>query len=267
MKKLSLYILTSTFILASCGGGGGGGDIKVEDEYREIDKKIKKLHRSKFDDRGYMSKKQLENYDIELANLTKLREEYVNSLVGIKYSGKCFLDSVKKFEWVDIFLDSVKKSEWVDIEDRTSGALVRSIEIFEKEFTLFQGYTEEQLVENTNHWRVTCREFEQPSDERGLFDKDKRGSEYTFKIHDNFLTEEERKTLDNIKPEERLYFNGVIYYSEIRVPLSVSAISFVTGVSMDDTSFSDLNLTFKNLPWDYKKLETKNTEKTIFFDN
>jgi len=26
MKKLSLYILTSTFILASCGGGGGGGD-------------------------------------------------------------------------------------------------------------------------------------------------------------------------------------------------------------------------------------------------
>ena len=25
MKKLSLYILTSTFILASCGGGGGGG--------------------------------------------------------------------------------------------------------------------------------------------------------------------------------------------------------------------------------------------------
>lgn len=250
MKKLSLYILTSTFILASCGGGG----IKVEDEYREIDKKIKKLHRSKFDDRGYMSKKQLENYDIELANLTKLREEYVNSLVGIKYSGKCFLDSVKK-------------SEWVDIEDRTSGALVRSIEIFEKEFTLFQGYTEEQLVENTNHWRVTCREFEQPSDERGLFDKDKRGSEYTFKIHDNFVTEEERKTLDNIKPEERLYFNGVIYYSEIRVPLSVSAISFVTGVSMDDTSFSDLNLTFKNLPWDYKKLETKNTEKTIFFDN
>ena len=25
MKKLSVYILTSTFILASCGGGGGGG--------------------------------------------------------------------------------------------------------------------------------------------------------------------------------------------------------------------------------------------------
>ena len=25
MKKLTLYILTSTFILASCGGGGGGG--------------------------------------------------------------------------------------------------------------------------------------------------------------------------------------------------------------------------------------------------
>jgi hypothetical protein len=247
MKNLSIFILTSTFILASC----GGGDIKIEDEYRELNKKLTKLKGS---ERDGMSRKQQENYDIELANIKKLREEYVNSLLGIKHSGKCFLDSVKK-------------SEWVDIKDSTSGALVRSIEVFEKEFTLLQGYSEEQMVENANHWRVTCREFKQPSDERGLFDRDKRGSEYTFTIHDNFLTEEERKTLDNIKSGERLYYTGVIYYSEIRVPLSVSALSFITGVSIDDVPFSGLNLTFKNQPWDIEKLVTKNTEKTIFFDN
>ena len=158
MKNLSIFILTSTFILASC----GGGDIKIEDKYREFNKKLTKLKGS---ERDGMSRKQQENYDIELANVENLREEYVDSLVGTKQSGKCLLDSVKK-------------SEWVDIEDRTSGKLVRSIEVFEKEFTLLQGYSEEQMVENANHWRVTCREFKQPSNETGFFAQDKRGVIY-----------------------------------------------------------------------------------------
>ena len=82
MKNLSIFILTSTFILASC----GGGDIKIEDKYREFNKKLTKLKGS---ERDGMSRKQQENYDIELANIKKLREEYVNSLLGIKHSGKC----------------------------------------------------------------------------------------------------------------------------------------------------------------------------------
>ena len=68
MKNLSIFILTSTFILASC----GGGDIKIEDEYRELNKKLTKLKGS---ERDGMSRKQQENYDIELANIKKLREE------------------------------------------------------------------------------------------------------------------------------------------------------------------------------------------------
>jgi hypothetical protein len=233
MKKLSLYILVSTFILASC----GGGDIKVEDEYRELNKVRMKLKDTKRDD---FSRKQQENYDIELANVENLREEYVDSLVGTKQSGKCLLDSVKK-------------SEWVDIEDRTSGKLVRSIEVFEKEFTLFQGYTEEQMVQNANNWRVTCREFKQPSDETGFFAQDKRGSKYSFEINDTFLTEEERELLDNIKKGERLSFTGVVYVSSMMMPWGLPT--------------SGLNLFFKNQPWDIGKLETKNTEKTIFFND
>ena len=236
MKKLSLYILTSTFILASC-GGGGEDVIKVEDKYRELNKTYNKLRDTERDD---LSRKEQENYDIELANIENLRKEYVDSLVGTKQSGKCLFDSVKK-------------SEWVDVEDRTSGALVRSIEVFEKEFTLLQGYSEEQMVENANHWRVTCREFKQPSDERGLFAQDKRGSAYSFKINDTFLTEEERELLDNIKPGERLSFTGVVYVSSMRMPWGLPT--------------SGLNLAFINQPWDIGKLETKNTEKTIFFDN
>ena len=246
MKKLLLLAATIVFI-TSC----GGGDIKVEDKLREFDKKLTKLSGSERDD---MSRKQQENYDIELANIIKLREEYVGSLVGTKHSGKCLLDSVKK-------------SEWVDIEDRTSGSLVRSIEVFEKEFTLLQGYTEEQIVENANHWRVKCREFKQPSDELGLFARDKRGSRYTFTIHDNFLTEEERELLDNIKPGERLSYTGNIYVSTIRMPLSTSVISVVTGVSMSGTQSTGLNLEFINQPWGIGKLKTKNTEKTIFFND
>lgn len=250
MKKLSLYILTSTFILASC-GGGGGGDIKVEDKLREFDKKLTKLRGSERDD---MSRKQQENYDIELANIIKLREEYVGSLVGTKHSGKCLLDSVKK-------------SKWVDIKDRTSGKLVRSIEIFEKEFAEWKGFTKKQIVENANHWRVTCREFKQPSDELGLFARDKRGSKYTFTIHDNFLTEEERELLDNIKPGERLSYTGNIYVSTIRMPLATSVTSVITGISMSDIPSTGLNLSFNNQPWSIGKLKTKNTEKTIFFSD
>ena len=242
MKKL-LLLVTSVVFITSCGGGDGA--TKPEDEYRELNKVRMKLKDTKRDD---FSRKQQQNYDIELANIENLREEYVDSLVGTKQSGKCFFDSVKK-------------SEWVDIEDRTLGALVSGIEIFEKTFTLLQGYTEdllqgyteEQMVENANQWRVTCREFKQPSNETGFFAQDKRGSAYSFEINDTFLTEEERELLDNIKPGERLSFTGVVYVSTMKIPWGLPT--------------SGLNLAFINQPWDIGKLETKNTEKTIFFNN
>lgn len=223
MKKLSLYILTSTFILASC-GGGGEDVIKVEDKYRELNKTYSKLRNTERDD---LSRKEQENYDIELANIENLRKEYVDSLVGTKQSGKCLFDSVTVNDSPD-FLDRIMSG---NIND----------------------FTEEHLEDNASHWRVTCREFKQPSDERGLFAQDKRGSSYSFKINDTFLTEEERELLDNIKPGERLSFTGVVYVSSMRMPWGLPT--------------SGLNLTFINQPWDIGKLETKNTEKTIFFDN
>ena len=222
MKNLSTYILVSTFILASC-GGGGGGDIKVEDEYRELNKVRMKLKDTKRDD---LSRKQQENYDIELANVENLREEYVDSLVGTKQSGKCLFDSV-----------TVNDSP--DFVDRMSGNI--------------NNFTEEQLEDNANHWRVTCREFKQPIDETGFFAQDKRGSAYSFEINDTFLTEEERELLDNIKKGERLSFTGVVYVSTMMMPWGLPT--------------SGLNLFFKNQPWDIGKLETKNTEKTIFFND
>jgi hypothetical protein len=220
-------ILSIILLTVSCGGGVSDNNekinraVKLEDRYREINMARMDLSNNK---RDAMSRLEQENFDNEMSNLEKLVDDYVKSLVGTEQSGKCL------FERLEVN-NSVK---FIDLSFGTMNSL-----------------TEEQLEANSKYWDITCREFEQPSDERGIFATDRRGSKYSFEINEIFLTEQEKNLLNNIRPGEQFSFRGAVYLSSRKLPWGLPT--------------SGLDIHFKNNIWDYGA-ELKNTEKTIFFN-
>ena len=228
ITKNYLSIFSIILLMVSCGGSGSDNNekinrvIKLEDRYRELNMARIDLRKKNRDE---MSRLEQENFDNEMSNLEKLIDDYVKSLVATEQSGKCLFDGLE---------------------------VNNSVKFIDRSFEVMNGLNEEQSEENSKYWKVTCREFEQPSDERGIFATDRRGSKYTFEINEIFLSEKEIDLLNNIKPGEQFSFRGTVYVSTKMMPWGLPT--------------SGLNLLFKNQLWDLDKPESKNTDKTIFFN-
>jgi len=197
---------------------------KIQD-IKSINKKLYKMqskyyaHWKTFDDEA--SRNEKEKYNNKKTELYNAKEEYIKSLQGLTFKGKCYVDRI-----------SYDKSQ-----DRFSKIITDNL----------SPLSEKQEAEQYPKWNISCRQRVKNSND-GFF-QDTQGSKYDFFVSDIWLTEKEIDLLNNLREGDPFNFTGT---AESLIDNELLTIA--------DPNEYGLDIKFRNQVWrDADNKETEKT--------
>ena len=177
------------------------------------------FHQREYDTEA--SKNQKEEWRNRRLELDKATQEYIESLQGLTFKGKCF-ESLVSY-------------------DKVQGAFSEIIN--ESLSPLSQKQDKEQYPQ----WTVHCRE--RPENSNDGFFEDTQGSKYYFRVSEVWLTEKEIDLLNNLRDGDSFNFTG-----------TAGRLSDTELLTVEKPSEYGLNINFGNYVWrDADNKETEKT--------